>query len=140
MLFRSMMKAKNISLEVLPPEKSSYVKDGSGFHIYVNVRNTTPKPIKLELKECTIFKNGRQNISDYNLTGYVFNQEYIFPASVKTFAKIWITDKWQNKDLSTGDYLTLLFKNLENGELYYYKFNYSDQDKVWFFADYYNMN
>lgn len=131
--------AKDIVLEVLPPEKSSYSGNSIGFHIYINIKNNTHKPVKLGLKECMLFKNNRQNKPDFNLTGYVFSEDYIFPSSIKTFAKIWITDTWIDKDISCSDYLTISFENLDNGEIYYYKFDYSTTENNWSFTDYYKI-
>lgn len=134
-------KAGDIVLEVLPPEESTYSGGTEkGFHLYVNVKNNTGKPVRLGLKECTIFKNGRQNNSNYNLIGYTFNDEYIFPTIVKTFSKIWITDKWKDKHIGYHDYLTICLKNLDSGEVYYYKFNYSAEEENWWFTDYYKMD
>ncbi|WP_407454452.1 hypothetical protein [Methanobrevibacter sp.] len=132
--------AKDIVLDVLPLEKSSYLGGETGFHVYINIQNNTSVPVKLELKECSIFKNGRQNTSNYNLTGYGFTEEYIFPTTIKTFAKIWITDNWIEKDVDCSDYLTILLKNAENGEQYYYKFNCSAEDSTWKLTDYYKMS
>lgn len=134
------LNAKDFEIEVLPPQKSSYLGNESGFHVYINIKNNTANPIKLELKECSIFKNGRQNASNYHLTGYSFTEEYIFPTTIKTFAKIWITDNWLEKDITYSDYLTILLKNSENSEQYYYKFNYFTEDGSWKLTDYYKIN
>ena len=136
---RRTLNAKDVILEVLPPEESSYSGNERGFHIYINVKNNTLKPIKLELTECSIFKNGRQNSSNYNLHGYSFDKEYIFPTTIKTFAKIWITDKWTRKNIDYNDYLTISFKNIESEEIYYFKFNYAEFDNKWLFTDYYKL-
>lgn len=132
--------SKDISLEILPPIKSSYMGNENGFHLFINIRNTTGSPIKLALKECCIFKGARQHSSNYNLTGYVFSEDYIFPSAVKTFAKIWITDTWWNSDIDYNDYLTISFQNVATGEIYYYKFTFSKKDNRWTMDDYYKID
>ena len=39
--------ARDIVLDVLPPEKSSYSGGGVGFHVYINIQNNTSNPVKL---------------------------------------------------------------------------------------------
>lgn len=137
--YTRVLNEKDFSLEILPPEYSSYRSNESGFHIYINIKNNTSKPAKIELKECSIFKNDRQNNSNYDLVGYSFTEDYIFPNIIKTFAKIWTTDKWANKDIGYYDYLTVMLKNTETCQIYYYKFNYSRNDSKWLFTDYYEI-
>ena len=64
--------------------------------------------------------------SDYSYTGYQFNEETIFPKTVKTFGKIWITDSLVEKELKNGDYLVIcLFDSTVNIE-YHIKYTYNE--------------
>ena len=132
-------KAETITVEVNPPEYSSYEKGGTGFTIYMNIENNTDAPIKLKLQECSIFANGRQRVSDYYYNGYAFSEEYVFPNTPKTLGKIWITDKWSNPKLIKGDFLTLSLKESNGSKTYYYKFLFTDYG-TWDFNDYYELD
>ncbi len=134
------LKAKDITLEILPPEISSYTGGYTGFHIYINIKNNTAFPVKLELKECTVFKEGRQHNCESNLTGYSFSEDYVFPNSVKTFAKIWKTSDWVDSNLYYDDYLTIFLKDISGGKVYFYKYNYDEVKKKWYFYDYYELD
>lgn len=134
---------KDITLEILPPELSSYTRIYSGFHIFVNIRNNTDKPLKLELKECSILKDGRQQAPKSNLDGYVFNNDYIFPNTIKTFAKIWEagidTAFYPDIDLYKGDYLTICLENSASKKIYFFKYEYHKSENNWYFYDYYEI-
>jgi hypothetical protein len=132
------LKAKDITLKILPPESGSYTGGYDGFHIYINIENNTSYPVKLELKECSIFKEGRQRISDYNLIGYSFSEDYIFPHSVKTFAKIWKTEEWTDKNICSNDCLTISLKNVSSNKIYFFK--YKKISAGWDFYDYYELD
>ena len=54
-----------------------------------------------------MFKEGRQHTCECNLTGYSFSEDYIFPNSIKTFAKIWKTSDWEDSNLYYDDCLTI---------------------------------
>ncbi len=132
-------KAKDIVLGILPPEESSYTGGYSGFHIYINVKNNTNAPIKLELQECSILKGGRQRAPECFLTGYTFYTEHIFPNSIKTFAKIWKTTGWENASLDVEDELTISFKDENSHKLYFFKYKFNTGNNCWFFYDYYEL-
>lgn len=131
-------KVNIFTIDILPVENSEYVGGERGFTVYFNITNNTSYPLKLKLKECSIFTGGRQRISNYNLTGYAFDEDYIFPGTVKTFAKIWITDKWIDKDLKENtDYLTVSLLDIKNHKLHYFKFYYIDEQ--WVLYDFYKL-
>ena len=130
-------KAIDITIDVLPPETSYYTAGYSGLHIYINIKNNTSDPIKLRLKECAILKDGRQHTSECNLTGYSFSEDYVFPHTIKTFAKIWKTDSWNYKDLCYNDCLTLSFEDVDSGKIYFFK--YTKTYDGWYFYDYYEI-
>ncbi len=127
------LKVKDITLEVLRPKYDTYAGGYNGFHIFINIINNTSTPIKLELKECTIFKYGRQNVAKHYLSGYDFTTDYVFPNSVKTFAKIW--DGIISLDF--GDLLTVSLKDVDTGKTYFFKYikEYFD----WIIYDYYEV-
>ena len=137
--FSRISKIKDVELDVRAPEYSSFQKGGNGFTIYVNINNNTDLPIKLLLKDCSLFTEGRQRASDYDYTGYIFYEEYIMPNSCKTMGKIWINENWSNKTISSGDSLTISFKNVKTEKMYFYKYVFTDT-KTWELSDYYEIN
>ena len=119
-------KPRRFGLEVKLPEYSTYRGGEKGFTLYVNVSNHQETPIQLRLKSCAIYMNGMLRNSDYSYTGYQFNEEIIFPKTVKTFGKIWITDSFVEKELKNGDYLVIcLFDSTVNIE-YHIKYMYNE--------------
>ena len=135
-IFRT-QKAKDLTIEVFPPEKSSYTGGYNGLHIFINVKNNTSFPLKLELTECAIFKDGRQHCCESNLVGYSFSEEHVLPGITKTFAKIWKTDSWIDQELIPSNYLTISFKDKNNGRIYFFK--YSKTIDGWSFDDYFEV-
>ena len=131
-------KAKDVVLDILPPEASSYTGGYSGFHIYINVKNNTNAPLKLELQECSILKGGRQQAPECFLTGYTFYTEHIFPNSIKTFAKIWKTTSWKNDLLEFEDDLTISLKT--DDKIFFFKYKYNRTNESWIFYDYYELD
>lgn len=133
-----MAKAVNITLDVRPPEYSNFTKGGNGFTIYVNVNNNTESPMKLKLQDCFVFSNGRQRASEYNYTGYTFDEEYVLPNIIKTLGKIWITESWTTPKLTKGDVFTISFKDMSN-KIYFFKYTFNEHDE-WDFDDYYELD
>ena len=129
--------SKDITMEIFPPEQSSYTNGYSGFHIFINLKNNTSVPIKLQLKECAVFTAGRQFASESNLTDYAFSEDYIFPDCVKTFAKIWKTSSRKIPTLCQGDYLTVSLKCVDDNKVYFFKYVKTNDD--WLFDDYYEI-
>ena len=136
-----LVNATTITLEVKKPEFQIYTGDEQGFTIHININSQTDKPIKLKLEECSIYTDGRQRISNYNYAGYAFSEEYAFPNTTKTFAKIWITDKWNVKELSAGeDYITISFKDTNSNKTFFFKFLFVNNFSDWRFYDYYELD
>ena len=110
------------SLEIKPPEYAKYTMGGAGFTIYGNITNLTKKPIELYLKFCSLHIDGMLRTSDYDYSGYVFDSEFIPPNTTRTFGKIWITDKYDTKQLQENDYLLLCVVEVESNVEHHLKF------------------
>lgn len=131
---------KPFEIEVKNSIKETYNGGETGITIYVNIKSNLHFPFKLKLQDCFLYTNQRQWTSSYNYTGYVFTEDYIMPNSTKTFGKIWVDDKWENKDLKTNeDYLTLSFNDLKTHKTHYFKFLYSGFNS-WELNDYYELD
>ena len=130
----------DIEIEVLNVEEMNYANGGEGFHIYMNIKNTTSDIIKVKLKTCTVFKNKMNQSYEYHLTGYSFFDEILFPDEIKTFAPIWITGKWKDKHLKDGDTLTVILQEPKKSKIHHFKFAYDkfDKDKLWKLISYHS--
>lgn len=132
---------RKINIKVKNTEYSMYSGNEKGFTLFINLHpDNIQEPIKIKLEECSIIANGRQYISNYNYAGYAFSEGYLIPDTVKTFAKVWITDSWANKELEDGDdYLTISIKDETNNKIYYYKFQ-CVWGGSWRLYDYYELD
>lgn len=132
---------RRIDIEVKKTEYSTYTGNEKGFTLYINILpNNIQEPIKLKLQECSIISNGRQYASNYNYVGYAFSEGYLIPDTVKTFAKVWITDSWLSKELEEGnDYLTISIKDETNNKIYYFKLQFVLGEN-WSLYDYYELD
>lgn len=132
--------ATTLSLDISSPEYADFTK-GKGLLIYVTIINLTEKPLKLSLQECSIYRNAdkRQQNSNYSYTGYAFDEEFVFPNTAKTMGRIWITENWSTANLDYDDYITVSFKDENSQRLYFYKYNYNEDDNDWTFYDYYEL-
>lgn len=131
--------AWTLNVNVLAPDPGKYTKGGKGYTLYFNIDNLTDEPKKLKLIECSVFSHGRQWISDYNYTGYALDDEYVFPGTIRTAGKIWITENTLNGELVQGDYFTILIKDTKENTLFFFKFLYMSDGK-WEFYDYYEID
>lgn len=141
-LFDSINIENKFTLQINPPEYSKYEGGESGFTIYANIINNDNDPLKLKLKSCSIFMNGRQRISNYSYSGYQFTEDYVFPNIVKTFGKIWTTDSESTKKLLSGDYLTISFEEIESKIEHHFKFIFQEKDNecYWIEDSHYKLN
>ena len=132
----------NFSVQIKAPEYATYQGGESGFTIFVNVNNNLDIPLKLKLKSCSIFTNGMLRSYNYSYSGYQFNEEYIFPKTIKTFGKIWITDSLRDKKLQHNDYLLLCMLETNSNIEHYIKYIYNEneQGSFWIASDWYEIN
>ncbi len=126
---------RNIGVEIKSPEYSKFTGGGEGFTIYGNITNKTEKPIKLKLKSCAVFISGMLRVSDYTYSGYQFDEELIVPNTTRTFGKIWITDKFIQKELKSGDYLMLCLIDVDSKLIYYIKYTYTENSSGDFWVE-----
>lgn len=117
---RRLSKRRDFHLQI--KRENATFKDGQeGIIIYINVCNDTNKIITLALKEAYLIVGNRQINYNACLTGYVFDEEDIFPKSFKTAGRIWYDENFQYTDLLKKHELYLSFMT-SSGEKLYYKF------------------
>lgn len=134
---KHMKEATKLKVAVCKPEYVSYTNGRTGFTLYINLINQHTAPFKLKLKECAILKNDRQYISDYNYSGYAFDEGYVFPDTNKTIGKIWITEAWESPRLKDGDMFTISLIDVGQTNELFYKYIYRNEE--WVFYDYYEI-
>ena len=132
----------NFSVEVRPPEYSTYTKGGAGFTVYANITNLIDAPIKLKLKSCTIYTNGMLRTCDYIYTGYEFDEEFIFPKTARTFGRIWITDDLPRKQLRHGEYMLLRLIDMDSNVEHHIKYVFTESQlgNAWMEESWYEVN
>lgn len=128
-----------IRISVREPDYGSFNRGGKGYTLYFNIENLTSDPIKLKLSECAVFTSGRQWVSEYNYTGYAFDEDYVFPTSPKTVGKIWITENTSYSQIMPDDHFTLVLTAPALKKLFYFKFIFS-QVGTWEIYDYYELD
>lgn len=134
---KHMKEATKLKVAVCKPEYMSYTNGRTGFTLYINLINQHTAPFKLKLKECAILKNDRQYVSDYNYSGYVFDEGYVFPDTKKTIGKIWVTEAWESSSLKDGDMFTISLIDVGQANELFYKYIYRNEE--WVFYDYYEI-
>ena len=117
---------RSIAIEIKSPEYVSFTGGGKGFIIYGNISNLTGNPMKVKLKSCALFIDGMLRSSDYVYTGYAFEEEILFPNTIRTFGKIWITDDLFTKKIQPGDYLILTLTETDSQINYHIKYTYNE--------------
>lgn len=129
---------KLITIDIKPPVFETYSNGREGVTIFVNLINRTNAPLKVKLQEFTLTHCDTQKISDYHYTGYNFDEDYLFPDTIKAIGKIWVTEQWVQKTLSINDYCVIILKSVSNNKQYYYKFTY--EGVYWKLYDYYELD
>lgn len=130
---------KLISIELKNPEYMTYTNGRKGVTIFANLTNRTNAPFKVKLQEFTLTHSNTQKVSDYNYTGYDFDEGYLFPDTIKAIGKIWVTEQWESKELKDEDYCVIVLRSSTNNKQYYYKFIYFHSHQ-WRLYDYYELD
>lgn len=123
----------DITITLSKPEYGSYTNTASGFTLYANITNNTDKPQKIKLTDFYIFTDGQQKAPEAFLTGYVFNEETVFPMTSRSCGKIWSARTVSRTSLISGDYS--LITVVMNGTRYMFKFVYDGDN--WRIDDYF---
>lgn len=129
---------KLITIELKAPEQMTYTNGHEGITIFSNITNRSNAPFKVKLQEFTLTHKNTQKVSDYNYNGYSFDEDYLFPNTIKAIGKIWLTEQWEQKDLDYGDYCVIILKSVKDGKQFYYKFSYDVS--YWKLYDYYELD
>lgn len=129
---------KLIHIYVKKPEYMTYNNGRNGVTIFANLTNKTNTPFKVKLQEFTLTHQFTQKVSDFNYTGYNFDEDYLFPNTIKAIGKIWITEQWEGKELIRGDYCVIILKSVATNKQYYYKFVFNEI--YWELYDYYELD
>ena len=133
---------KSIAIEIKIPEYLTYTKSRKGLTIFANLMNKTKNPLKVKLQEITLTHRNTQKVSNFNYSGYNFDEDYLFPNTIKAIGKVWITndckDEFENlEELDNGDYCVIILKSVTNNMQYYYKFVFCSNN--WELYDYYEL-
>ena len=130
---------KIITVDIKKPEYASYSNGHEGLTLFINLVNRTNAPFKVKLQEFTLTHRNTQSVSDYHYTGYEFDEDYLFPDTIKAIGKIWVTEKWEEKQITQGDYCVIILKSQVTQKQYYYKFVFNGL-AYWEFHDYYELD
>lgn len=131
---------KKIFIEIKAPEYMTYANGQEGVTLFANLTNRTNAPIKVKLQEFSLTHRNTQKISDFNYNGYNFEEDYLFPDTIKAIGKIWVDEHWPEEDfyLVRGDYCVIILKSSTSNKQYYYKFVYKEEH--WSLHDYYELD
>ncbi len=129
---------KTIYIELKKTEYMSYTNGQNGVTIFANLTNNLTAPLKVKLQEITLTHRNTQKVSDYNYSGYIFNEDYLFPNTIKSVGKVWIMEHWEHKELEYGDYCVIVLTSPIINKKYYYKFVY--RYDYWQLYDFYELD